>query len=60
MLAASTAQVSALGLLPWHTPQSGPPTIKGTWLDGWPDTNPVDIFTLPLWHVRQVVTVICV
>ncbi len=56
MLAASTVQVSAAGLLPWQTPQSMVEGIGGTWLAGCPETKPVVIFTLPLWQVWHVVT----
>ena len=60
MLAASTVQVSAAGVLPWQTPQSMAEGIGGTWLAGCPGTKPVVILTVPLWQVWQVVTAICV
>ncbi len=60
MLAASTVQVSAPGCCRGRCRSRWPrESAARDWPAG-PETNPVEILTLPLWQVWQVVTVICV
>jgi hypothetical protein len=60
MLAASTVQVSAAGVLPWHTAQSMASRNRRHVIGGLARDEARGDLDVPLWQVWQVVTVIWV